>query len=66
MITAHILCRMCEVVQNIQVDRQALENWRGGMYAQDAFPDMPPAERELFISGVCGPCFKKLFGNSPE
>ena len=32
-----------------------------GESVQDAFPNMPIAERELFVSGTCGDCFKKLF-----
>lgn len=31
------------------------------MFAQDAFPSMSPGDRELLISGTCGPCFEAMF-----
>lgn len=33
-----------------------------GMHIQDAVPDMEPKWREMFISGICPNCWKKIFG----
>jgi hypothetical protein len=60
--TAIIACQLCETKYRIVVDPDALAAWRGGKWAQDAFPNMKPSERELFISGVCDACFTEMFG----
>lgn len=31
-------------------------------YIQDIFPELNPAEREMFISGICPECWDKMFG----
>lgn len=35
-------------------------------YVQDLFPNMSKDERELLLSGICGPCFDRVFAEPPE
>lgn len=35
-----------------------------GVFAQEAFPTLPPTHREALISGTCPACWKKLFGET--
>jgi hypothetical protein len=58
---AKIQCRSCGDVHLIPVDREAFDAWRAGKWAQDAFKEMKPAVRELFVSGTCGKCFDEMF-----
>lgn len=37
-----------------------------GALVQDAFPNMPVDHREMFISGVCGECFREMFPEIEE
>jgi len=32
-----------------------------GMHIQNAFPYLDSGQREILISGICGPCFDKIF-----
>lgn len=36
--------------------------YENGAYVQDAFPDISPAIREMFISRICGVCWDEIFG----
>jgi hypothetical protein len=35
--------------------------WCEGKLIQKAMPELTKDERELLISGTCGPCFDRLF-----
>tara|TARA_Y100000310_G_C20387451_1_gene671140 strand:+ start:362 stop:508 length:147 start_codon:yes stop_codon:yes gene_type:complete len=36
-------------------------SWNNGSYIQNAMPYLSADERELLISGTCGPCFDVMF-----
>lgn len=45
------------------------EQWQRymeGNHVQRVFPELSDDDRELFISGVCGKCFNKLFADPLE
>ena len=63
---ARIQCGGCKKTYGIPVDRAKFDEWRGGKWAQDAFPDMAPDWREMFISGTCPSCFDELFRGFDE
>lgn len=56
-----VRCRECKEYKDIPVTRAQLEAWTGGMLIQRAMPNVSPDDRELLISGTCGPCFDKMF-----
>ena len=55
-------CPFCGNDVEISVDEAEYEAWVDGELAQNAFPSLTPAERELFISGMCFDCQDAMFG----
>lgn len=56
-------CRTCKEVHELEVSQQGLVRYeKGRSYIQDCFPELTVDERELLISGTCGTCFDKMFG----
>jgi hypothetical protein len=45
------------------VDPEDLKRWEGGELIQNAMPYVSAGDRELMISGTCGPCFDEMFGD---
>ncbi len=55
-------CGYCGCQSELEVDQQQYENWKNGMLAQNAFPDMDKEVREMLISGTHPDCWNELFG----
>lgn len=56
----HTTCIRCKTKQDITIptdDALALPTH----LIQDAIPSLSVDDRELLISGICGPCFDSLF-----
>ena len=55
-------CRFCkkEVETSITLE-QIIEYRTTRKHIQDIMPNVPPAERELLISGTCGKCWEEIF-----
>lgn len=60
-ITIDAMCILCKGAQPITMSKDAYDKWQGGMYLQDAAPELTADEREMLISGICGKCFDDLF-----
>lgn len=46
---------------------RALVNWRrDARCIQEIAPNLNPEYREMFISGICPECWKKIFGDENE
>lgn len=56
-------CMSCKKIIILEVPS---EEWReyveGKKLVQNAIPSLTPGQREVLISGICEPCFDKLFG----
>jgi hypothetical protein len=52
-------CPLCGTRQTCLVPREQFERWKAGDYVQDAFPELSPDEREMFITGICPMCWPK-------
>ena len=59
------VCGRCLETQHITVGAAELRNWEQGELIQNAMPYLSADEREVLISGTCGPCFDKMFGEDP-
>jgi len=59
-------CPECGGLWVLNVTEAQREKLRAGALIQDALPEMPPAERELLLSGICGKCWDKLFGGEED
>jgi hypothetical protein len=60
----NVQCRKCRDIVHLNVNERDVVAWRNGRSIQDAMPYLTPDEREILISGICGPCFDAIF--SPE
>lgn len=56
-----ITCPLCSGQTILSVPKTDLVAWVDGAYVQDAFPGLSPDDRERLISGICPPCYEKLF-----
>ena len=56
-----INCRECKGKHSYTVKEEDWANWIGGELIQRCFTTLDENDRELFISGMCGDCFDKLF-----
>ena len=56
------ICPMCNKAQILKVDPEDLEKYLSGALVQDAFPNLSPEDRELFVTGICPDCWNKMFG----
>jgi hypothetical protein len=59
-------CTVCGEYEVWSLDRQAVTRWQEGENIQNAFPDMPAADREVLISGTHPACWDKLFPGEEE
>lgn len=57
-----IQCPKCGKLSKLTVTKEAMRNWQGGMFIQNAFPTKTPDERELLMSGFCSKCWNDIFG----
>lgn len=55
------VCIDCKDLIRIEVPEEAYKKWQNGIRIQSAMPMLSSDEREILISGICGPCFDKMF-----
>ena len=58
-----VQCRICNNEYDIPATESQIEEWESGTFIQDAMPDLPAWQRELFISATCDNCWKEMFGD---
>ena len=57
-----VSCNMCAANHVIFVKMHDYIEWKNGAgFIQDLMPYHSDADRELLISGTCGPCFDSMF-----
>lgn len=63
MITVNTVpCPGCGEQHEIKVPVLGLQLWRNGeAHIQDALPMLGPDEREMLMTGYCGPCWDRDF-----
>ena len=59
-------CPMCGRGNEIEVNEADYWDWDDGAHAQEAFPYLSAAEREMLISGICPTCWSKMLPPDPE
>jgi hypothetical protein len=60
-VTVSGACYFCKAPQQVTVRGDALQRFRDGGFPQDCFPDLPAAQREFLISGICPTCWNDMF-----
>lgn len=67
MIELGLQCRICGNVHPVLVDATAYDRWvNRELLAQEAFPHLSPALRELLISRTCPDCWDEMFGQGDD
>ena len=56
-----VTCWNCETSHVVEVPAAGWKAWRSGELIQDALPELSADDRELLMSGTCGPCFDNFF-----
>lgn len=57
-----VTCESCGTLYSFEVDYEGYLRWRyEGQLLQLALPHNTHDERELLLSGTCGPCYDALF-----
>ena len=61
-------CGHCHAPKTITVSRTGYQAWDmgRGAFVQEAFPELSADDRELLVSGICGPCFDAIMGPEPD
>lgn len=59
-------CANCGQSRTVNCTPEQHRLWQSGMRIQDAMPDVPAAERELLISGICETCWEAIFPNTED
>ena len=54
-------CKSCDYEVHIPITKDQLSKYKNGEPIQRVLPNVSPDDRELFISGLCGKCFDKMF-----
>lgn len=64
-----LICPVCKQLRTVCLTDEEFYNWgrylQGEGLIQDMLPDVPKAERELLRGGMCGSCWRSMFGDSP-
>lgn len=59
-------CRSCKELITLIMPTTAYYSWQEGKLIQNVLPMLSADERELLISGICGKCFDRMFGDDDE
>ena len=55
-----------QVTMDLPITEQQVMNWKHGLHAQDAFPNLTPGQREFIISGTTEEEWDQMFGEKDE
>ena len=56
-------CQYCKLKYTVLVNQDDMIKWLSNQgYIQELMPYLSAVEREMIISGTCGNCWTKLFG----
>ena len=62
MTTLWATCNKCKDQVEMTVNVDDYTSWENGELIQNAMPYLSADEREVLISGMCGPCFDGVWG----
>ncbi|MDD3362683.1 MAG: hypothetical protein PHW34_13525 [Hespellia sp.] len=68
-ITVEKRCPQCKQIKSLELSETEYVNLllyeAGEGFIQDMLPNIAPPERELLKGGMCGQCWRELFGPPP-
>ena len=56
------ICINCYYGEIVSAPEEDFMKWYEGGYIQDIFHYLSAETREIMISGICGECYDKMFG----
>ena len=59
--TLRVTCSSCGDVTVFKLAPSDVKAWQDGKHIQNVWPMMSVDDRELLLSGTCGPCFDRMF-----
>ena len=59
-------CPICLETDQMSVDKECYEKWKGGELVQNAFPGTSAEFRETLITGMCMACQDQIFGDPSD
>lgn len=63
MVEVKRVCPLCGAMNVLNVPKEGYAAWLNGIGIQHALSELSPGERELLMSGICEPCFDRMFAN---
>lgn len=61
-VTCYCSCPVCGKATSVATEEEDYDRWQSGELIQNAMPYLSASEREVFISGLCFDCQKRIFG----
>lgn len=61
-----VVCPNCGKEYHVVGSTSGYEAYKNGALIQNAFPELPPEERELLVSGICNDCWNEMFPDDEE
>lgn len=62
-----VRCRMCQTLHCFPVNASGFYQWQNeNALIENALPELTTDQRELLISGICGPCFDTMFADEDQ
>jgi hypothetical protein len=55
------VCPSCKKKSDIEVSQQGYFKWQDGELIQNAMPELNDDQREQLLTGICPPCWERLF-----
>lgn len=62
MIDVEVRCPICGKSYIITVPYEGFRNWQDGGRIQRCLPTLSNEDRESLMTGICGDCWDKLYG----
>ena len=60
-------CRECEQDIEVPITQEQYHDWeKKGTLIQHEFPSLNADQREIMLSGTCGPCFDAMFSDDDD
>jgi len=65
-IDVDVTCPFCQKQSTLTVSAEGYNKWGTGTLIQEAFPELGPSEREGLMTGICGPCWDKMWAEDDD
>lgn len=65
-VTVRKKCKVCGDFAEVKVLARDYAHWQNGELIQRAFPEMPPEEREMLLTGTHPACWEILYPSADE